>query len=495
MSQARQLNLLFGAGGVLFSVSLLWIILRSLAPVSPQIARAAEPPASLAQPNIVLFVVDTLRADRLQPYGYPRPTSPRLLELADEAVVFEQASAAAPWTLPSMASVMTGRLPSAHALNSTRQSLPAAQRTLAEELRSAGYTTIGLYGNSMVAPEFGFGRGYDFYQVSFQNTGVQVDHALNLNPGRPFFLYVHNLEPHNPEFFAPPHSDGFRDVGPDVRRKIAAYYKAYRIATWEDYEARRASGSPQAAVRQQRQVELLASLRDDYEELYDAAVRLADERVGDMIDTLRARGVWDDALVIFLSDHGEEFNERGGWSHDQSVYQELLHVPLIVKFPQGRFAGTRIAEPVSLVDVYPTVAEWLSRRAPDSLDGRSLLPALAQQPVRPLDAPFVAAVRRNVMSRYAVFADDRGDTNVVVRHGCWKGVWHADLDRFEGFDLCADPLELNPLEPSGAWADAAAALLDAARCVWESRFGDDEGGAAQMSDDTLRNLRAIGYVQ
>ena len=194
--------------------------------------------------NVVIFVIDTLRADRLNAYGYERRmTSPNIDALAREGVLFEKAYAAAPWTLPSMASLMTSRFVCEHGVASTRQRIGEGVATLPKQLHSIGFTTIGLYANSMVSPEFGFGDGYDFYQVSFTNEGEQVRRAREMHAGRPFFLMVHNLEPHNPEFFAPPHTEGFRDVGEDVRGQIAEHYKQYRIATWQDYEAGRSLGA------------------------------------------------------------------------------------------------------------------------------------------------------------------------------------------------------------------------------------------------------------
>lgn len=462
-----------------------------LAPLS---ARAARSPGD-ERPNVVIFIIDTLRADRLGIYGYDaHDNSPNIDALAAESVVFERAYAAAPWTLPSVASLMTSRFVCEHGVTDTRCKLPEDVSTLPERLQNAGYTTIGVYANSMVAPEFGFGRGYDFYQVSFTNEAEQANKALDLNPGEPFFLYVHNIEPHNPEFFAPEHTPGYRDVGKAVRDRIAAGYKGYRIATWEDYEAGRSQGTPDAARRQTQNMNRLVALQDDYEELYDAGVRLADRRLGSVVSALKQRGGWDNTLFIFLSDHGEEFHEHGGWSHDQSVYEELIHVPLLVRFPHGQHGGKRVADIVTLLDVMPTVLNVTGAADNDpGARGVSLTPIIGGG-LRSDARFFVPTVRLNTMSHYAPFPLPRGDDSVVVRQNDWKGIWHADIDALELYDLAADPREQREIAAPNP--ELAAAMQDFARQFRNAcnSSATPSRRAAPLDEQTLRNLRSLGYI-
>jgi len=389
-------------------------------------ARPVADGGASGRPNIVLFVIDTLRADHLNVYGYRRHrTSPSIDALADEGVLFEQAYAAAPWTLPSMASLWTSTFPPEHGALSTRTRVRASLPMLAERLQALGYATVALYANAMVAPQFGFGRGFDFYQPSAVNAAEQVEEALQRNPGEPFFLYVHNLEPHNPELYAPPRMAGFRDVPQRVRNVIHGHYRAYRSATRVDFRAGRPPGTTDTSLEQERHLRALRRYMDDYSELYDAAVRLADERLGSVIQWLRTRGLWDDTLFIFVSDHGEEFFEHDGFTHGQCVYEEVVRVPLIIHFPHGCWAGRRVAEPVSLVDIAPTLMTLLGEDiGAMNLRGRDLLPLVEAAPA-PADSsarPRVLSMRWNVMNHYRPAWLLRGDINVVVRAGPFKAI-------------------------------------------------------------------------
>ncbi|MBU0616361.1 MAG: sulfatase, partial [Planctomycetes bacterium] len=378
-------------------------------------SHASDNTATAGNVNVVIFLIDTLQARRLNAYGYDENvTSPNIDGLADGGVLFERAYAPAPWTLPSVASLMTSRFPCEHGALSARSRLGSGVLTLPMHLKQLGFTTIGLWANAFVAPRLGFDRGYDFYRESFTTDGEEVHAARRMYPGRPFFLYIHNIEPHNPEFFAPPHTPGFRDVPDLVRKRIAEHYKRYRVATWLDFEQKRPPGTTEVAEIQDQHVQGLVSLLDTYNELYDACVRLADARVGSAIQALKDRGEWDNTLFIFLSDHGEEMYEHGGWSHDQSVYEELIHVPLIIRFPHGQHAGQRVNDLVSLVDVMPTVLDVLGKpELATDARGSSLIPLIKGETTRDEQSFYVPSMRHNAMSYYRTWKQERGDINVV----------------------------------------------------------------------------------
>jgi arylsulfatase A-like enzyme len=460
-------------------------------------SRSSENSAAVGKPNVVIFLVDTLRADRLNCYGYTeRRTSPNVDALAGAGVLFERAYAPAPWTLPSVASLMTSRFPCEHGVLSTRQRIGRSVKTLAQRFKQLGYTTIGLYANSMVAAEFGFARGYDFYRESFTSAGRQVTVARRLHPGEPFFLYVHNIEPHNPEFFAPAHTPGFRDVPRAVRDRIAGHYRAYRTATRVDFTAGRTVGLTDTAGVQETHIRGLVRLLEDYELLYDASVRLADARLGSAIDALKARGEWDNTLFIFLADHGEEFHEHGGWSHAQSVYEELIRVPMIIRFPRGQWAGRRVDALVSLVDVLPTVFDVLGapEQAADAR-GQSLMPFVrGEAAFRPAEL-HVPAMRHNVMNYYRPFKMQRGDINVVIRRGPWKGIWNVEPDTFELYDLTLDPGEQNDV--GADHPELVTQMRDHGQAWHEQCTAYDQETAEpleKLDPQTVRNLRALGYV-
>jgi len=487
----------------------LWVVLCGVPALSVRLgpparavaagSRGPDNTAAAGNVNVVIFVIDTLRADRLNAYGYERrATSPNIDALAEEGVLFEQAYAAAPWTLPSVASLMTSRFACEHGVLSTRQRFATGVDTLPQILKRLGFTTIGLYANAIVGPGLGFDGGYDFYRESFTNEGRQVKVAREMYPGRPFFLYVHNLEPHNPEFFAPPHTPGFRDVPDAVRKQIAEHYKQYRTATWLDFNAGRTPGTTSVAPIQDEHVRGLAALKRDYNELYDACVRLADKRVGSVIRALKTRGEWDDTLFILVSDHGEEMHEHGGWSHDQSVYEELVRVPLIIRFPGGRYGGRRVKDLVSLVDVMPTVLDTLGNSGLASdVRGGSLIPLIRGEASRDDQLFYVPSIRHNVMSFYQPWKEQRGDINVVIRRGAWKGIWNVEHDTFELYDLRSDTGEQRDVAP--VHPELAAAMREHA-AAWYKTCADsaNEGQLATEADEldeqTLRNLRVLGYV-
>jgi arylsulfatase A-like enzyme len=298
---------------------------------------------------------------------------------------------------------------------------------------------------------------------------------------------------------------GFRDVPRHVRDVIHRHYRAYRSATRVDFEAGRSPGATDTTVEQQRHMQALQDLMPEYRELYDAAVRLADERLGSVVRWLRKRGSWENTIFIFLSDHGEEFFEHDGFTHGQCVYEQVARVPLIVRFPGGRYAGRRIRDVVSLVDVLPTLLAALDeprvavrargRNLLALIDARGVSGGLTPENVTSSEPFFVPCVRRNVMNHYGPAWLRRGDINVVVRSGRFKGIWNAEPGTLELYDLGLDAHEQCDL--AGERPDLAAQMRDFARAWLDARSsaGDDSAGTIEQLDErTLRTLRALGYA-
>jgi choline-sulfatase len=463
----------------------------------PGHSQAASTQGRSDRVNVVIFLIDTLRADRLGVYGYDRrPTSPHIDALAREAVVFEQAYAPSPWTLPTVVSLLTSTLPCEHGTLHDGQRLSDSLEPLAERFKRLDYGTLSLYANAFASPNFGMDRGYDFERAGVETEGKRVGRVLNRQPQRPFFLYIHNTEPHTPHRFAPPHTDGFRDVPPETREKIRRRYLTYRRLTRIDHAENRPVGFTDNTEEQDEQMAALTAMLDDYTELYDASVRLADTHVGSVIDALQQCHLWDNTLFIVLADHGEEFNEHGGWLHDQSAYEELMAVPLIIRFPHGQYAGRRIQSVVSLIDVLPTIFAYLE--APDGARGargRDLMPLIrGDQPDR-TDDFIIPGMRVNRKKYYRPWKDSRGDTNVVVRRGKWKGIWNAEPDELELYNLAIDPGEQH--EVSAANPDLALAMRLMARLSFKDcrkNRAEPPKPSDKPEGETLENLRALGYV-
>ena len=493
------------AGGALLAgllaMVMLWQVPAAQAqtlPDSDSDAQATgEQPEQRSKPNIVIFVIDSLRADHVGAYGYTRrPTTPNIDALAKESVLFEQAYTPAPWTLPAIVSLMTSVYPCEHGVLHDGVRLAEGARPLAQRLLRPGYHSFALVANPYAGREFGLDRGFDVFQEVDRSGGRRVAKLLDAYPSEEFFLYLHNIEPHTPHLLAPRKTDGFDAVSKETREELGQRYEALGKFTRQDYEAQRPVGTTDNSKRIARHMEVLTNMRDSYVELYDAAVHEADRVLGTVINALKERGVWDETLFIVLSDHGEEFGEHGGWLHDQSVYEEVIHVPLVIRFPHGEFGGRRLHSVVSLVDVVPTICGYLQRpKAAEGTHGRDLMPVLLEREPDETAEFVVPAMRINVKKYYKLWKETRGDINVVVRKGNWKGIWNVEPDTLELYDLAADPGEQN--DASKQHADLALAMQLFAR-LWQEQCQKNAitpEEIPQIRERARRSLRLLGYAE
>jgi arylsulfatase A-like enzyme len=447
-------------------------------------------------PNIVVFLIDTLRADRLGTYGYHRrPTSPRLDEFATDAVVFVQAYAPSPWTLPTVASVASSTFGCDHGVVNDNHRLPAGLTTLAERLAGHGYLTMGLYGNAYAGPAFGLDRGFEHYTYSRKNDAAKVAPMLDLAAadGRPFLLYVHNMEPHGGERFNGPSQSGFLpEVSRDRREELLERFNAYRKLTRVDFARKQLLGTTDNTTQQRRELDFMTEHYDEHDVLYDAAVRLADGRFGSVLDLLCVRGIWEDTVVVFLSDHGEELGEHGGWQHDQSVYEELIRVPLLIRFPDDEHAGRRVRQVVSVVDVAPTLLRLAGTPVEGSvLRGRDLGGLLEGGRADDDSELVITAVRDNQKKYYAPWKARRGDLNIAVREGSLKAIVNIEVGTVELYDLEVDMAEKSDL---ARVRPEDAARLGAFAYEWLADCGGGESAASELDEETLERLRTLGYV-
>ena len=364
---------------------------------NPEIVR----PAATTRPNVVLISIDTLRPDRLGVYGYGRPTSPHLDAWAREhAVAFDTAIAAAPWTLPSHTSMLTGLSAFRHGVNYVDPA-PATLLTLAEIVGASGYSTLAVTGGGYLAPWVGLHQGFDRFAYWRHRRGPReqaelasnVDLArawLRTNAERPFLLFFHTYEVHAPYVPREPYFARFNESAlalpaPGVGQSsggIAAESGFVSVFTpiWGRPSKQRPGGDgplPRAALP------LLDAL-------YDSGVAYADQEIGRLLETLRELGLDRRTLVIITSDHGEALGENGLAGHAY-LYDFNLRVPLLLGLPNGDHAGTRVAAQVRSIDIVPTALEVLGIRQPDGIDGRSLLPLLSGKPPVPRPAWSYAA--------------------------------------------------------------------------------------------------------
>lgn len=305
-------------------------------------------------PNIIFIIIDTLRADHLGCCGYGRDTTPNIDKLAGEAKLFTNAIAAAPWTLPSVASILTSQYPCALGIRERIAPVPASYPLLCEVLKQHGYATCGIVSHTLLSGRLGFGRGFDSYDESssFGHEGISSPAVtrravsfLEQDHDRPFFLFLHYFDPHY-NFVL--HS-GY-DYYPSYRGRLKSNHSILEL--WR--------------IRKE--------LSDDDTKylvsLYDSEIAFTDSHIGVLLGALRRRKLYDNSIVILTADHGEEFMERGWIGHTITLYQELIRVPLIMKFPDVR--GSIVEQPVGLIDVAPTVFDYPGLDFAGETEGRAL---------------------------------------------------------------------------------------------------------------------------
>lgn len=424
-------------------------------------------------PSIVVFLVDTLRADRLGVHGYGRGTSPNIDRFAATATVFERAIAQSSWTKASVASVFTGLYPGAHGVTEHDSVLIDDAATLAEALAAAGYETAGIVTISTVASLFGFDQGFASYEELLeeatpqvhQPAGRVVDHALRwiderADAQRPFFLYLHVADPHTP--YMPPEDMRTRfaaDVAPDDLGNFKI-----DLSQWQPTDAE------------------VTALRDAASMLYDAEVAYVDAQFGRFLDGLQERGLADDIGLLLLADHGEEFFEHGGFTHGRTLYQEQLHVPMILRLPRDD-AGRRIATTVRQVDVLPTLLQMAGVPLPASIQGASLLPLLSTPEV---GRPALSQLRLGDLELDSVI-DREWKLIATVAPG-------SGQRRFELFDLDSDPGELRD-QQAGQPATRGYFAAWLARRLDELRAGALDVENAILDPEVTERLRALGYIR
>jgi len=429
-----------------------------------------EPPPPPSRPDVVFYLIDTLRADHLGCYGYAGGTSPAIDAFAEDALVFERSVAQSSWTKASVASIFTGLGPRVHAANGRGDRLSGEAETMAEILARESYATAAFVTNPNVTETFGFDQGFEHFH--YLGAGADAEEVRREVMGwlearddaRPLFLYVHTLDPHSP--YTPPaeYRERFAPgVAPEVGSKTHI----------DDLQAGR------RAVN----AEELAGLRA----VYDAEIAWNDMSFGAFLDDLRRLDVYDDALIALLSDHGEEFYEHGNFTHGRSLHGESLRVPLVVRFPGGEPRG-RVALPVAHLDLLPTLVAHLGLEAPSDLPGRDLA-AVAEMARDPLEA---AGALRAIHS----YLHLDGPARASVREGRYKMIHQlagGELVWPRLYDLEFDPGELEELSESHPVRAGHLATVQR-RHLFHGGAGL-EAEAAVVDEELRQSLRALGYVQ
>jgi arylsulfatase A-like enzyme len=375
----------------------------------------------MKRPNVILIVIDTLRADHLGCYGYHRNTTPNIDKLADNSFLFNNAVATAPWTLPSIASILTSQYPCVLGIRDKINKIDDRFPLLSEELKIHNYITCGIVSHVLVSMRLGFGKGFDHYieKEEADHKGTSSREVTNMalsflkeNHRKPFFLFLHYFDPHY------------------------NYLLHERYNYYPSYKGSIRSGHPIGNLWHRRST----LTEDDIKyliSLYDSEISYTDEHIGILIDELKRMSIDDNTIVIITADHGEEFMERGWIGHTITLHQELVRVPLIMKFPE--YKERTIDTPVSLIDILPTVYKHLDLQIPDTLEGTALdLDRPDTIPTKPVfSETFNPQIHRKEQVEPISFRS--------IQLGRRKLIYDQRKDMIQDFDLSSDPLEQNNL--------------------------------------------------
>jgi arylsulfatase A-like enzyme len=485
------------------------------------------------KPNVLLITLDTTRADHLSCYGYRRLTTPHLDKFSREGMLYKNAYATASWTLPSHASMFTGKYPTKHGAEYSGHSLysgnilskgqrddrfdpeerarkflklPEDNLTLAEILSEKGYRTAGIIGGVFCSSIFGLAQGFDYYDEVFINVkkdiqfflifqvidlffplhdlcaqygylgkriASQVNESafewLDKNYRQPFFLFINYFDPHVPYFPPPPYDKYFGEVKTDMillrnHKGESGFVNLEENLIMATLEGRH------KLTHDER--ELLVSQ-------YDGEIRYLDHCLGLLFEKLKALKVYDNTLIVVTSDHGEAFGEHGLIEHGLSLYEEVLRVPLIIKYPSASLRREVVEKRISLVDLLSIILSFLDYSLPLGIDGKN---------VESLECPVIAET-------YAMlWSTDRFNRDIkTVYQGEYKYIWSSNkLD--ELYDLKKDPSEeVNLIARYPLGAQSMKKILE----QWLASFkrAGVKREKAYINKSTEERLRSLNYVK
>jgi arylsulfatase A-like enzyme len=398
------------------------------------------------RPNILVIVIESLRADRVGCYGTHRDLTPFLDSLAEHGNIFWNAYAQSSWALPSMASLWTSRYPWQHGVNALNSVLSDTEPGLAKVLKRHGYVTGGFSANSMLSASLGFAQGFDRYRTFAQPpktsdalpkiSGDRVSQealawldSVRAKSAAPAFLYLHYTEPNFP--YVPPKVffDQILAKRPDPLAERRVVYDMFYIHRnrW-----RQTDGATVAVLR----------------DMYDGEVMHIDSLLRQLFSDLKSRGFLDHSIVVITSDHGEAFLEHGSTFHGKTLYDELIHVPLLLLI-SGQSARVDIRQAVSLLDLGPTLLDLIGISAPRSFEGGSLAPFMGRGRPPGFFEKLTGSGHKAVPPVYSELLQAPGKKPTVVSVplrsvivGTSKLILHQD-GTAEAYDLAADPGETN----------------------------------------------------
>ncbi|MFW5924694.1 MAG: sulfatase [Myxococcota bacterium] len=443
------------------------------------------------RPNVVLLSLDTTRRDHMSFHGYERRTTPHLRRMmADRGVVFDTATTVQTNTAPAHATMFTGLYPTTHGIRQNGMRLRDDVPTLAEILRREGYATGGFVSGWTLTGHTGLDRGFDLYDDDIPGRGWRQQRPAHRTWARtepwlrrqatteePFFLFFHLFDPHHP--YEPP---------PEYARRFLPDGKT-------EFETEADAALPH--LKSELSQQLPPGGAEEYVSRYDGEIAYADEHMGELLVLLEELGVADDTLVILVADHGETLLDRVfAFAHGGRVYDEQVRIPLVLRLPGDEYAGRRVSEQVSNIDLMATVLDFLGVSGVDGIAGRSLLP-LARRDSEAESVPtfsnarpepgFVPEIRAPLVKRGLV-ASVRLPNLKLIEYPMKGGGWYQQL-----FDLQHDPAEQHDI--SSEHPEVVRQLHDELERWRGATGGTDRAAPPELSPEVEAALRALGYVE
>lgn len=415
--------------------------------------------SGVAKKSVVVLMLDTLRADHLGTYGYKRNTSPVLDSFAAENTKFSYTVTAAPWTPPSVASMFTGVYPATHGwmppnmrdeVKKMAVKLDGNLVTLAEIFKANGFSTAAISPNPWITEEFGYQQGFDSFVTKIRAPAEEIvgigKQKLTdlLAEDKPFFLYMHFLDPHDP--YTPP--------------------GMYKTAFTDQVPGREYPAKELQRIN-----------------LYDGEIQYMDSEIGKFFSFLKEKGVYDDLTIIVVADHGEQFMEHGQHGHGHQLFNEEVHVPLMVK--STKLSGSRVVDvTTSTIDIFPTALDAAGITVPDGVPGVSLFND------------------EKLEARQGVLTEIQKDFNqkAFTTPDGLKLIRQTNPDTTETlygvFDFRKDPLEAHPIGDQEVIATLNGEMTELNRFALEGRIqGSGDTTKAQMKESTIEQLKTLGYLQ
>ncbi|MFQ5646907.1 MAG: sulfatase [bacterium] len=431
---------------------------------------------ALSRPNIVLIVIDTLRADHVSAYGYSRKTTPFIDSLAAGGTLYTRAYAPSSWTIPSVASLFTGYYPFNHGVNHrlsrserlvSYNAIPQKFVTLAERFKQAGYKTMGISSTALLNKEHGYAQGFDYFScedyVDAEETNRMFEKTMGRIKGKvsPFFLWVHYFDPHL----------NYKLRKPWINRyfPLAKYLLIDEIT----FKTQCIVNDPKFSIAG-----------------YDSEINYVDKYIGKFLKNIPQKNT----IVVITSDHGEEFQDHGHWGHSINLYNEAVHIPLIISDLSTPAGLKRENRPVSLLDLYPTLLSLARIPVPGGLDARSLLPGDALPGKdRPQRVIFGEIRKRS----YIIESNLEIDTQFTIIRGNYKLYRHTAPNRETLYNLHEDPGETKDMSMEKP------EIKKEMHAIMEDWFKKQKRGPIypsskvpfKLNGKLLKELKAFGYIQ